>query len=256
MQQNKNRNTFIIGFAVFSMFFGAGNLSLPPHLGVQNGSDWIMVTLGFILSGVVLPILAIYAHSKLQGSLYDFGKKISPLFSIIFCVVIYIIAVVIPSPRTASFAHEVGIEPYFQSHSLLTSSIYFTLVFLFAIKRRKILDLIGKFLTPLILIILSSIILIGLNLDSVGVMTTLNTPQKAFTKGFLEGYQTFDAIGGMVVGGVIIISLNLMGYTSFKDKQNTLIKSGIMAGVGLIVMYTGLIALGAYNSNKFDQSDI
>ena len=128
MSQNKNRNTLIIGFALFSMFFGAGNLSLPPLLGLQSGNKWIIVTLGFIFSGVVLPILAIYAHSKLQGTLYDFGKKVSPIFSIVFCLLIYLISIVIPAPRTASLTHEMSVQPYFNSSSLLTSSIYFLFV--------------------------------------------------------------------------------------------------------------------------------
>lgn len=249
MPQNK-KDYLIIGLALFSMFFGAGNLTLPPLLGLQSGTSWSLVTVGFILSGVALPILAIYAHARLQGTMYDFGKKVSPRFSMIFCVIIYIISVAIPSPRTAALTHEMAITPYFNIPSYITSTIYFALVFLFVIKRAKILDYLGKFLTPLIVGILLCIILIGCFIDH-PEMIHYAGKQKPFFKGFLEGYQTFDTIGGMVIGGVIIISLNLKGYTQYEEKKRLLIVSGMIAGLGLALIYMGLILQGALFSNEF-----
>ena len=245
------KDSIIIGLALFSMFFGAGNLTLPPLLGLQSGSVWSIVTIGFIASGVVLPILAIYAHAKLQGTMYDFAKRVSPIFSIVFCILIYCISVIIPAPRTASLTHEMGIQPYFDSSSLLTSSIYFLLVFLFAIKRQQILDIIGKYLTPLIVTILLLIIGIGLTTDTTP-LTTYANEQPPFLKGFLEGYQTFDAIGGMLIGGVVIVSLNLGAFGSKQHKKTILLQSGLIAGSGLAIIYTGLIALGAYHAQDFD----
>ena len=81
---NNTKQTVIIAFALFSLFFGAGNLILPPYLGVQAGSDWYLVALGFSLTAVVIPILGIYAYAKLQGTMFDFGKKVSPAFSYIY----------------------------------------------------------------------------------------------------------------------------------------------------------------------------
>ena len=249
MPQNK-KDYLIIGLALFSMFFGAGNLTLPPLLGLQSGTSWGFVTVGFILSGVALPILAIYAHARLQGTMYDFGKKVSPRFSMVFCVIIYIISVAIPSPRTAALTHEMAITPYFNIPSYITSTIYFALVFLFVIKRAKILDYLGKFLTPLIVGILLCIILIGCFMDQPNMIQYTGN-QKPFFKGFLEGYQTFDTIGGMVIGGVIIISLNLKGYTRYEEKKRLLVVSGIIAGLGLALIYMGLILQGALFSNEF-----
>lgn len=252
MPQNK-KDSLIIGFALFSMFFGAGNLTLPPLLGLQSGTSWGIVAVGFILSGVVLPILAIYAHAKLQGTMLDFGNKVSPVFSFVFCLIIYCISIIIPAPRTASLTHEMGIAPYFESSSLLTSSVYFLLVFLFVIKRQKILDIIGKFLTPLIVLLLLSIIGIGISLDHEPIINYTGN-QIPFLKGFLEGYQTFDAIGGMLIGGVLIISLNYSGYQNYTEKKAILIRSGIIAGLGLAIIYTGLIALGALRSGHYSES--
>ena len=148
----KTKDLLITSFALFSLFFGAGNLLLPPLLGYNAGENWFWVTLGFIITAVAIPIIGIYAHAKLQGTLYDFGKKVSPVFSFIYCVLIYLIAVAIPSPRTAAATHEIAIHPNFGTSPLLTSSIYFVLVLLFALNRSKILNVIGKYLTPFIVI--------------------------------------------------------------------------------------------------------
>ena len=78
---SKNKELFVTAFALFSMFFGAGNLLLPPLLGYQAIDNWHWVTLGFMITAVVIPIFGILAHARLQGSMFDFGKKVSPLFS-------------------------------------------------------------------------------------------------------------------------------------------------------------------------------
>ena len=76
---NKTKEAFILGFAIFAAFFGAGNLILPPMLGFKSGADWWLVTLGFVSSAVVIPLLALLAHARLQGTMMDFGKKVSTL---------------------------------------------------------------------------------------------------------------------------------------------------------------------------------
>ena len=159
---NKNKEILIVGFALFSMFFGAGNLILPPYLGVKAGDLWSLVTIGFFITAVFIPILGILAHAKLQGTMYDFGKKVSPTFSWTYCLIVYAISITLPAPRTASVTHEMAIAPFFEISPLLTSVVYFVLVFLFVINRSKILSLIGKYLTPLIILILTSVICIGI----------------------------------------------------------------------------------------------
>jgi len=109
----KNKEIFIVGFAVFSLFFGAGNLILPPFLGANAGEQWWLVFLGFIITAVFIPILGILAHAKVQGTMYDLAKKVAPWFSSLYCVFMYLIAVTIPAPRTASVTHEMAIQPFF-----------------------------------------------------------------------------------------------------------------------------------------------
>ncbi len=245
---NKTKEILITGFALFSLFFGAGNLLLPPLLGYNAGDKWFLVTLGFMITAVLIPILGILAHARLQGTMYDFAKKVSPAFSVVYCVIVYIISITLPSPRTASAVHEIAIHPIFGTSPLLTSSIYFGLVLLFVLNRSKILNLLGKFLTPLIVILLFIVIGIGL-FSSQGSMN-VGQFTMPLVDGMLEGYQTFDAIGAVVVGGVIIISLNLKGITSVNDKKELIKKAGLIAGAGLFIIYAGLIAVGAFYGSE------
>ena len=154
----KKREVWITGFALFALFFGAGNLILPPFLGANSGEQWGLVFLGFIVTAVFIPILGILAHAKVQGTMYDLASKVAPWFSSLYCIIMYLIAVTLPAPRTASVAHEMAIQPFFGSSPLLTSSVYFLLIFIFAINRSKIISLIGKFLTPVIVVILLIIV--------------------------------------------------------------------------------------------------
>ncbi len=246
---NKTKNILVTGFALFSMFFGAGNLILPPYLGFNAGPDWLLVTIGFVITAVVIPIFGIIAHSKLQGTMYDFGKKVSPLFSSFFCLLVYGICIVLPSPRTASVTHEMAIAPFFNSSGLLTSTVYFSLVFIFAMNRSKVLDLLGKYLTPIIIVILLAIIGIAL-LSSPDAMqpSQFNTP---VVDGIMEGYQTFDALAALVVGAVLIISINLNYKGTSTEKKQLIFKSGLLAGFGLFIIYTGLILAGSLHNSEF-----
>ena len=249
---NKTKEIWIGGFALFSLFFGAGNLILPPTLGAKAGLDWGIVVVGFITTAVTIPILAIFAHEKLQGTLYAFGKKVSPIFSTIYCLLIYSIAIAIPSPRTAAVTHDMTVQPFFETSTLFTSIVYFVLVFVFAINRSRVIGLIGKFLTPIIVLIL--LIIIGIAAFSSEGIATPSTFTSPFIDGILEGYQTFDAIGGVVVGAVIIISLNYSNHNTFDEKRNLIRKAGFIAGTGLLLIYGGLILSGALFSSTFAEN--
>jgi len=247
---NSRKELFITSFGLFSLFFGAGNLLLPPLLGYNAGENWFWVAIGFMITAVVIPIIGILAHARLQGTLYDFGKKVSSQFSLIYCILIYVIAVAIPSPRTAAATHEIAIFPAFGSDPIWTSAIYFSLVLIFVLNRSKILGFIGKFLTPLIVIML--LLVIGIGLFSSEMLTTTSQFETPLVKGILEGYQTFDAIGAVVVGAVIIISINYRNKGSFEEKKALIAKSGWIAGFGLFIIYAGLISVGAYYGSEIN----
>ncbi len=250
---NQTKQTFITAFALFSLFFGAGNLILPPYLGYNAGESWIWVSIGFAISAVVIPILAIYGHARLQGTMLDFANKVSPGFAMIYAILVYAISISLPSPRTASVTYELSIQPYFEISSLWMSTIYFVLVLVFVLNRSKMVNIIGKFLTPLIIIILLAIICIGAFGDVEPLRASIFN--NSFTGGILEGYQTFDAIGGVVVGGVIVISYALHGKYNYVEKKRMIARSGLIAGLGLFLIYGGLIFLGALNSGTLESEN-
>jgi LIVCS family branched-chain amino acid:cation transporter len=180
----------------------------------------------------------------------DFGNKVSPLFSMIFCICVYIIAITLPIPRTAAVTHEMAIQPYFDMGSLLTSTIYFGLTFLFVMNRNNIIEILGKYLTPIIVVILLAIIGVGLFSPSDGMrLSSFETP---FISGLLEGYQTYDAIAGLLTGGIVVISINnYRTEMSFENKKRFIARSGFIAMSGLFIIYAGLIALGALYGSEF-----
>jgi len=246
-----NKEGVIVGFALFALFFGAGNLILPPFLGFLAGTQWYLVAFGFVLSAVGLPLLGIFAHASLQGSMFSFAEKISPIFSLLFCFFIYIISVALPSPRTAAVTHEIAIAPFFDVSPFTTSIIYFLLVFVFVIKRSTVINNIGKFLTPAILLLLLAIIISGFFTEYKPMGT--NVTELPILSGFFEGYQTFDAIAALLVGGVIIISVKLKGYESVIEIRQIITIAAILAGLGLLLVYGGLIFNGAMVNSEFPQ---
>ena len=247
----KTKETLVIAFALFSLFFGAGNLILPPQLGFKAGDFWWLITLGFCLSAVLIPILGILAHARLQGTIFDFGKKVSPYFALGYAFIIYAISIALPSPRTASVTHEIAIQPFFDTPYILTSLIYFGLVFVFVMNRSKILDILGKVLTPAIIGIL--LLILGIATFSYPFDFGDTVFKNPFTDGILEGYQTFDAIGAIVVGGVIIISIDIKKKEeSYAEKKRLIRNAGILAGLGLFLIYAGLIFTGALMHTQFE----
>jgi len=243
------KETFIVGFALFALFFGAGNLILPPYLGFFAGREWYLVALGFVISGIGIPLLGILAHARLQGSMFNFANKISPVFSVIFCILVYMIAVAIPAPRTAAVTHEIAIAPFFDITPLTTSIVYYFLVFIFVIKRSTVVNNMGKFLTPAILLLLLIIIFSGFFSEYLPMGEPVT--EMPILSGFFEGYQTFDAIAALVVGGVIIISVKLKGFTSPSEIRNIITTSAFLAALGLLFVYGGLIYNGALVNSEF-----
>jgi len=244
------KETLITGFAIFSLFFGAGNLILPPLLGYNSGNQWSLVALGFMISAVIIPILGIFAHARLQGTMLDFASKVHPKFSLVFCILVYLVTITLPGPRTASVTYEMALQPYFTLSSLTLSSIYFGLVLLFALNRSKILDLLGKYLTPILLITLTTII--GIAFFAELPQATSSSITNPVRSGILEGYQTFDAIGAIVIGAVIVISLNLRNHGDFQIKKDILKRAAILAGLGLFSIYAGLIYIGSLYRNSLE----
>ena len=141
---------------------------------------------------------------------------------------------------------------FFDLPSIFTSVLYFVLVFIFVMNRTRILDIIGKILTPAILLVL--LLIIGITLFSADYIFGETVFESPFSHGILEGYQTFDAIGAVVVGGVIIVSINLRKEPgNYEAKKRLIARAGWLAGLGLFLVYAGLIITGALLHSEFDK---
>lgn len=253
MKKISFKEILIIGLALFAMFFGAGNLIFPPSIGLIAGEKWKAALLGFSLTGIGLPILGVLAVTVSGGSIQSLLNKVGPKFATFFStLIIILIGPLLAIPRTGATAFELGIKPLFPSvHPILGSVIFFGLTLLFTIKSSDIIDVIGKFLTPILLIMISAIIIKGI-LTPIGM--PVNTPiAKPFSIGFENGYQTMDLLAAVVFGSIIADDIKNKGIISKKEQFKTVAQTGLIAGVGLGIVYGGLLYLGATGSSVFTQ---
>ncbi|MGN0003480.1 MAG: branched-chain amino acid transport system II carrier protein [Sphingobacterium composti] len=243
----KKQDIITIGFALFAMFFGAGNLLLPPFIGLQVGHHTLITIIAFGLTGIILPFLGILSIVKSGNTIYDLGNRIHPwLAPVLGTIIMLCIGPLIAIPRTGATTFEVGILPTFPNFNpILFSIIFFGLTWILSISPSKVVDIIGNILTPLLLILLFILILIGILNPIADFSTTSLTSTEAFKFGFVEGYQTVDMLASLVFAGIIIAAAQTKGYTNMGDKSIVVISSGIISSVCLIFIYGGLVYLGA-----------
>ncbi|RVU54485.1 branched-chain amino acid transport system II carrier protein [Anaerosphaera multitolerans] len=250
---SKKRDILIMGFALFAIFFGAGNLIFPPMLGNMAGSRWSIATAGFLSTDPVLPILGVIATALVGGRPEDLGKRVSPRFGIFLsAIAILLIGPILSVPRTAATTFEIAIKPYINSNysnmaMVGTSIIFFAVTYYFCMNESNVINIIGKFLTPGLLIVLAAIIIKCIFIPIGPIVETDMTNPYHF--GFTEGYQTMDALGSPLMCGIVLTDLIRKGYTTRKEQKNMIIKVGIVAGVLLMFIYGGLAFVGATTSS-------
>ena len=254
MKKN-TKDSIIIGFALFSMFFGAGNLIFPGFLGNSLGSDFWIGIIGFVVTGVGLPLLAIMACSRGDGSFESIASKIGPRFVIIFTSILFLaIGPLLAVPRTAATTFEMSINPFFPTiPSIVVIGLYFIINLIFVLKRSSIIDTIGKFLTPALLILLVVIIVKGIFMP-IGTIADTST-EKVLSSSLLEGYQTMDAIAALLFAAIITTSLKDKGYKN-KEMPSMILKSSLVAAIGLAFVYGGLMYIGAQTTSTIDANTL
>ncbi|MEG1582339.1 MAG: branched-chain amino acid transport system II carrier protein [Cetobacterium sp.] len=246
---NKRKEIIVLGLALFAMFFGAGNLLFPPSLGVAVGTSWFIAGIGFFLTGVGLPLLGILAFTKV-GSLEEFANKVSFKFNKIYLTtLILVIGPLFAIPRTGSTTFEMGVLPLFNGAdpkvlAIVSSVIFFGVTLFLVLNESKVTDVLGKFLTPIILIILALITILGF-INPIGESVVSKIQGSQFSYGFINGYQTMDALASVLFGVIIIKGLEAKGITNPKDQKVFLTGSGIIAAAGLGLIYFSLIYLGS-----------
>ncbi|AUM94710.1 TPA: branched-chain amino acid transport system II carrier protein [Clostridium botulinum] len=248
MKKTSSKDFIVIGFALFAMFFGAGNLIFPPFIGNLVGDKAPVAIIGFLITGVGLPLSAIIACAKINGTFSDISGRVGKYFSVISTTALILaIGPMLCIPRTAATTYELTVQPLFPSIGPLVSAIiYFAICLAFALRPSGIVDSIGKVLTPCLLVMLAIIIIKGLVLPLGPVVNT--NFKGAFSTSLLEGYQTMDTMGSVIYASIILASVRSKGYTDEKDVISVTIKSGMVAIAGLGLVYGGLMILGSQTS--------
>lgn len=249
----KNNDAFVLGAALFSMFFGAGNLIFPPFLGLLAGQKWNWSMFGFFITGIGLPLLGIIASAKAGGDVDKLGRRVSPLFSkFLGITVVLAIGPLLAIPRTGATAYEMAILPTMPGMSpVIFSIIYFGLSLILVIKPNNVIDRIGKILTPVLLLLLGLIIFKGI-FDPMGIPVAEDLA-KPFSDGFITGYQTMDALASILFGSMVTTSLIQSGYSDTKEQLSMTKKAGLIAVGGLTLVYGGLGYLGATGGALFSK---
>lgn len=256
--KNTNKDIIIVGFALFAMFFGAGNLIFPPFLGLISGESWMTGFSGFILADVGLALLAIAAAAKCGGDVNKIlGRAGKSLSKVVGIAIMICLGPLLAIPRTAATTFEMGVQPIIGNavSPVIFSIIFFAIVLLLTIRPSKVVDIIGKVLTPALLVALALLIIKGI-ITPLGQISPDTLVDNVFSNGVSQGYQTMDALGAVALSTIIIASLHNKGYESNSEKVSLTIKAGIVAGVALCFVYGGLTFLGATISQNFAGQDI
>lgn len=243
----------LTGLLLFGIFFGAGNLIFPPSLGVQSGSNFWPAIGGFVLSGVGIAVLTLVIGTlNPKGYIHEISQKIAPWFAIVYLVALYLsIGPFFAIPRTATVAYEVGISPLLPKDItglglIVFSTIYFAAAYLISLNPSKILDRIGRILTPVFAILIIILIILGaFKYGSAAPQQASSTyAASAFGQGFLEGYNTLDALASVAFSVIAVTTLNQLGFKSKKEYVSTIWIVGLIVALAFSAMYIGLGYLG------------
>lgn len=242
---------FVSGFALFAIFFGAGNLIFPPSAGLRAGQYWPQAMWGFLFSDPVLPIVGVFVTAFLGGKATDLAKRVHPTFAkVLGAVAILTIGPFFSVPRTSAMTHEMAISGIFPGiPQWATSVVFFALTYFLAINETGVVDAIGKYLTPGLLVVLTALIIKGI-VSPIGPTATV-AEDAYFALGFKDGYQTMDALGSMLMTGIVFTDLYSKGYKTPEQQKKIMLGVGLVAFVALAFVYGGLTYIGATAGELF-----
>ncbi|KQU24735.1 branched-chain amino acid transporter [Bacillus sp. Leaf13] len=248
----------VTGLMLFALFFGAGNLIFPALLGQSAGTNLWSASLGFIITGVGLPFVTILAFGfSGKSDVQSLASRAHPMFGFIFTAVLYLsLGPLFALPRTGSVSYEIGIKPFLPDEVgflplLVFTVIYFGIACLLSINPSKMLDIVGKILTPLLLIFIGILIVVAI----ANPMGEIQSPiadysDNSFFKGFKEGYLTMDTLAAFAFGIIIINAIKDKGITSRREVLGFCTKAGLIAASLLVIVYTALTYVGATSVEK------
>ncbi len=251
-QTMKTADIIGLGFMTFAFFLGAGNIIFPPMAGFLAGESMSWAMLGFLLTGVGLPLLTILAVARAGGGLLTMTRLLPPSIGVAIAVAAYlIIGPAFATPRTGLVAYEMGLKPFLgaaagQGSLIAFTVAYFGLTLFLSLNQGRLLDAIGKILTP-VLVLLLLVLAMAVLVAPQGVVPAPSGDYVAHPgiKGLLEGYNTMDTFGALMFGMLIIDVLRDKGITDQRLQTRYLIRAGLIAAAGLALVYVSLFRLGA-----------
>src|SRR5699024_7584942 len=259
------KENIFIGSMLFGLFFGAGNLIFPLHLGQLAGSNVFTANLGFLITAIGLPFLGIVAIgiSKTSG-IFEISSRVSVIYAYIFTIALYlVIGPFFALPRLATTSFEIAFSPFISSSSStlylsIFSILFFAIAWFFARKPSKILDYIGKFLNPIFLVLLGIVILLAFINPMGGISEAPIDPKydkSSLLSGFIDGYNTLDALASLAFGVIIVSTIKKLGITSPNGIAKETIKSGTISIVLMGVIYSLLAFMGTMSLGHFKISE-
>ena len=258
------KQRLLVAGTLFGMFFGAGNLIFPVHLGQLAGWNVIPAMVGFIITAVGIPILGVAAIGNTHSDgLQALSSKVGKGYGYVFTCLLYLtIGPFFAIPRCATTSFTTGVQPMLGSIPegaalLVFSLIFFALVLFFSLRPAGITVWIGKIINPLFLIFLAVLVISAL--CAPGAPISVVEPDGAYHEGalfsgFIEGYGTMDAIAGLAFGIVVIDIIRSMGVTNDADVAKDVLRSGVLTGILMAVIYVATILMGAQSRGLFDIS--
>lgn len=256
------KKMMMLSFMLFSLFFGAGNLIFPPFLGQSAGENTPIAIFTFLITAVLLPVLGVIVVAEFDG-LDKLANRVNEKFALIFTILIYLsIGPGLGIPRAASVPFEMAVIPYLPEgtnttiYMVLYSVIFFLIAGWLALTPSKLVERIGKILSPTLLTLLVFLFINFLFRGDVNITSAVGDYQtNAAVKGFLEGYQTMDTIAALNFGLVISITLGELGVEDKKGIMHYTIRAGLNAGIILSLVYLMLSYLGMASSGVYALQD-
>ncbi len=252
--QKKSRrisDIIVVGFALFSMFFGAGNVIFPPFLGMEAGSSWFAGFSAYFIADIGLALLGMFALLRVGSSeavLQRVGKVPA---EVLMCAIILCIGPMVAIPRTSASTYEMAIVPNISGVSpVVFSVIFFAVILALCIKESAVVDIVGKILTPLLLVGLFVIIIKGV-VSPLGEIALAPQIDNVTVTGIKAGYQTLDALAALPFGIIVLQSVSAKGYAKGREQFRAVGGAAVLAGVLLLAVYMGLAYLGATVSTQY-----
>ena len=245
------RDIAALGFMTFAMYLGAGNLIFPPFLGFQAGEHFLGSMIGFLLTGVGLPAFALVMVALVRGSDNLTAALPRPLATSFWVMVFIVIGPAFVIPRAITVAYQFSLAPFIGDTGLIPFSAAFCMAtVLFALFPGKLVDTLGKWLTPLLLVILSVLAVLAFLYPSGEVMIAQGPYiDGAFAEGLTQGYMTMDALGSIGFGWIIFRAIQSMGISCPKATAKYTVIAAVMYAVAMSVVYLSLAYIGATSAD-------